>query len=242
MVPIRNSPGRIQCVGTAPVVELRQYTLRPGRREDLIELFDRELVEPQEDAGMRILGQFRDVDRPDRFVWLRSFPDMILRKHALETFYGGPTWKAHRAAANATMVDVDDVLLLRPVTPSSGFAALPPRPGLRDPVPGTTLTATVCSLDEPADVEALEQDLLPRLAAFPAPALATFVEEPYENTFPHLPVRAGEHVVVWIQRAGSSAQDPWLQASAELAQQLLPGLVAPALQIRLEPTLRSRLR
>jgi hypothetical protein len=110
---------------------------------------------------MRILGQFRDVDRPDRFVWLRSFPDMILRKHALETFYGGPTWKAHRAAANATMLDVDDVLLLRPVTPSSGFAALPPRPGLRDPVPGTTLTATVCSLDEPADVEALEQDLLP---------------------------------------------------------------------------------
>jgi hypothetical protein len=33
---------------TARVVELRQYTLRPGQREDLIELFERELIEPQE--------------------------------------------------------------------------------------------------------------------------------------------------------------------------------------------------
>ena len=62
-----------------PVMELRQYTLRPGQREVLIELFDRELVEPQEALGMRIVGQFRDLDRPDRFVWLRGFADMQTR-------------------------------------------------------------------------------------------------------------------------------------------------------------------
>jgi hypothetical protein len=50
------------------VLELRQYTLRPGRPEELIELFDTHLVEPQEEVGMHILGHFRDVDRPDRFA------------------------------------------------------------------------------------------------------------------------------------------------------------------------------
>ena len=30
-----------------PLVEFRQYTLHPGRRDDLIGLFERELIEPQ---------------------------------------------------------------------------------------------------------------------------------------------------------------------------------------------------
>ncbi|MDX8463676.1 NIPSNAP family protein, partial [Mesorhizobium sp. VK2D] len=32
----------------SPIVELRQYTLRPGQRETLIALFDREFIESQE--------------------------------------------------------------------------------------------------------------------------------------------------------------------------------------------------
>jgi hypothetical protein len=35
-----------------PIVELRQYTLRPGQRDVLIDLFDREFVESQEAAGL----------------------------------------------------------------------------------------------------------------------------------------------------------------------------------------------
>lgn len=52
-----------------PVVELRQYTLHPGRRDALIDLFDREFVEPQEAVGMTVLGQFRNLD------WFGRFPD-----------------------------------------------------------------------------------------------------------------------------------------------------------------------
>jgi hypothetical protein len=76
-----------------PVVEFRQYTLHPGRRDDLIGLFERELIEPQETAGMALVGQFRDADDPDRFVWLRGFPDMKTRAEALGRFYYGPMWK-----------------------------------------------------------------------------------------------------------------------------------------------------
>jgi quinol monooxygenase YgiN len=97
------------------VVELRRYRLHPGARDTLIELFDREFVESQEAVGMHLLGQFRDLDDPDSFVWLRGFQDMSARKRALEAFYGGPIWKAHSSAANVTMIDSDNVLLLRPV-------------------------------------------------------------------------------------------------------------------------------
>jgi NIPSNAP len=234
--------------GCCPVVELRQYTLHPGQRDVLVRLFDREFVESQEAAGMELIGQFRDCDRPDRFVWLRGFPDMERRRVALEAFYGGPVWEAHSAAANATMVDVDDVLLLRPLPSTSGFGPQPPRPAPGARTPASMLAATICSLEGPADVAVVERDLLPALAATGSPALATFVEEPSENTFPALPVRTGEHVVVWLQRIsmGGTARDAPPSARLEAAHQaacdLLPSLVAPPVQLRLDPTARSRLR
>ncbi|WP_328923812.1 MULTISPECIES: NIPSNAP family protein [unclassified Streptomyces] len=102
------------------IVELRQYTLRPGARDTLVDLFEREFVTGQEAAGITVGGRFRDLDDADRFVWLRSFPDMAARARALHAFYHGTVWQAHRERANATMLDSDNVLLLR----GPGFAAL----------------------------------------------------------------------------------------------------------------------
>src|SRR6476646_3740343 len=109
------------------VLELRQYTLRPGQRDVLIDLIEREFVESQEALGMTLFGQFRDLDDPDRFVWLRGFADMPARATALAGFYDGPVWRAHRDAANATMLDSDNVLLLRPARPDAGFRTIPRR-------------------------------------------------------------------------------------------------------------------
>jgi NIPSNAP len=226
-----------------PVVELRQYTLHPGQRDVLIALFDRFLVEPQDAEGMRVIGQFRDLDQSDRFVWLRGFPDMERRRASLEAFYGGAVWRAHAAAANATMIDSDDVLLLRPVVADSTFMALPRRPGMADQPPATTVVVTICSLDRPADPSELARRLVPALAGASSPALATFVEEPSENTFPALPVRSSEHVVVWLQRIGDDLDiDAVLEESAQVAEGLLPRLAGSPTQLRLEPTTRSALR
>ncbi len=104
------------------ILELRQYTLYLGKRDQLIELFEREFIESQEALGVRLVGQFRDLDSADRFVWLRGFADMETRAEALQGFYGRPVWKAPRDAANETMIDSDNVLLLRPAHPSSGFS------------------------------------------------------------------------------------------------------------------------
>jgi hypothetical protein len=235
------------------VLELRQYTLRPGRRDALIELFERELVEPQEAEGMELVGQFRDLDAPDRFVWLRGFADHPTRDAALAAFYGGPAWRTHRSAANATMLDSDDVLLLRPARPAGGFA-LPPRRARDEPThePGVVI-ATVHHLrerDPAAFIAAFERDWLPLLWDSNVGVQATLVTDPGRNGFPALPVREGESVFVWFRchpdlaRAAQAQArlDQALEWAPRLAESLLPFEARAPQVLRLAPTPRSRLR
>lgn len=235
------------------VVELRQYTLKPGTRDALIELFDREFVETQEAEGMSVLGQFRDLDDPERFVWLRGFPDMAARAAALTAFYEGRVWAAHRDAARATMVDTDDVLLLRPAGQGAGLARAGRRPRpVATALPQTLITAMICHLDAPAEDGFLafyERVVDPALRATGAPALATLVTESAANTYPRLPVRAGERVLVrlatFLDRA---AHDRHLSALARspawrLATMELDGALSrPVETLRLTPTARSAIR
>lgn len=238
-----------------PVVELRRYTLHPGRRDDLIALFDRELVDSQEATGMRVIGQFRDLDGPNRFVWLRGFRDMPSRARALAAFYGGPVWRTHRDAANATMIDSDDVLLLRPASPDSGFVLADgqrPPPGAADPA-GGLIVATIYSLHAsggtafPAYFDAT---LRPILADTGAEIVGAFVTEHAANTYPALPVRTGDDVFMWVARypdlqaherhiAALDRAPDWRTASGSaLAGQLRR---SPEV-LRLDPTARSLLR
>lgn len=228
------------------VVELRQYTLRPGQRERLATLFDRELVESQEALGIVLPGQFRDLDDPDRFVWLRGFADMEARGQALAAFYGGPVWQAHREQANATMIDSDDVLLLRPW---QAFDLA----GLRRPVPGEAgpagrIAAMVCPIDAdrgPALARAFVEEVRPWLAARGLAVLASGLSETAPNNFPRLPVRENEPVFAWFAACDmSQAAPPWpatllAEATANPLQSWARGLAGTPQQLRLAPTPRS---
>jgi len=193
-----------------PIVELRQYALHPGKRDVLIDLFDREFVESQEALGMKVIGQFRDLNNPNRFVWLRGFRDMPSRAQGLKDFYGGPIWKAHREAANATMIDSDNVLLLHPATRTSGFCLgnrERPRPGSNE-TRNESIVATIYYFDAPVDsrfVQFFDKRVKPTVTGADATLLAYFATEHSENTFPALPVREGENVFVWFSRFNDSA-------------------------------------
>lgn len=238
-----------------PIVELRQYALRSGQREALITLFDREFVESQEELGMAVLGQFRDLDNRDQFVWLRGFETMPERAKALASFYSGPTWRAHSAEANATMIDCDNVLLLRPVSARSAF----PAPGIARPPAGhaesptSLVLATIYYRDRPFDDDFLNFfDRQARLALADAgiEPLAWLQTEYAENTFPALPVRTGEHAFAWFARFSSAAQaaasEDRLSRSDLWQEKVLPRLSATAARapdrLRLAPTARSLLR
>lgn len=228
------------------VVELRQYTLRPGQRERLVALFEREFIESQEALGITLPGQFRDLDDPDRFVWLRGFVDMETRAAALASFYDGPVWRAHREAANATMLDSDDVLLLRP---TRGFAlAGQARPAHGGLAPAGLLSATLCPVppgDAAALARAFDAQVRPVLEAAGVPVLAQFVTEPARNTFPRLPVREDECVFVWFAAHADAADQRRGQAVVDSDPAIgawLHRLDALPETLRLAPTPRSLLR
>ncbi|MEU4407327.1 NIPSNAP family protein [Streptosporangium sp. NPDC023963] len=246
-----------------PILELRRYTLHPGRRDDLVTLFDREFVESQEAVGMRVVGQFRDRDDPERFVWLRGFRDMESRAAALAAFYGGPVWRTHRDEANGTMIDSDDVLLLRPAAPGAGFdlsGAARPAPGgaatagppANDEATSSWFTATVCHPGVPGDEFArfFDDRVAPLLAETGAAPLARLRTEHAENTYPALPVRTGEDVFVWFSAFASRERHDehaaLLARSARWTREVLPELsarlVAPPERLNLTPTARSLLR
>lgn len=234
--------------GGDSVVELRQYTLRPGQRDILIELFDREFIQTQEAAGMTVIGQFRDLDRDDRFVWLRAFPTMAARSRSLAAFYGGPTWARHRDAANATMINSSDVLLLRPAGPSHGFAR--PVRGAPSPLaqrPGVVMAgiATLAGPLDPVCADCLAEDVSALVRDAGGTPVACLVSEHSPNTFPQLPVRENDDVFVWIATAPEElAGRPFLVESSGMGASLAgeDAVLLGYESLRLAPTERSALR
>lgn len=232
----------------SPIVELRQYTLRHGKRDVLIDIFKREFLDGQEGAGIEIIGQFRDLDNPDRFVWLRGFPDMASRPQKLEAFYTSPTWKAHRDAVNEILVDSDNVLLLRHAWTGSEFPRKNRAP--LDEVRTSLVTANICSLHSDASsdfVQFFNSTIKPILTATGAPCLASFITESTANNYPRLPLRDGENVFVWFTFFRNQASyDHHIESLSQTSnwpgvrEEMHKRLIQPIQTLKLAPTLRSK--
>ncbi len=232
------------------VFELRQYTLYGGRRDTLLSLFEANFIDSQEVVGAHILGTFRDLEDPDRFVWIRGFQNMAERKQALEAFYlNSPAWIAHKKEANATMVDSDNVLLLAPLSSSPQFSA-----GIRnnsgpDAVYGVTIYYLgAVGINQFA--EFFDRTLLPHLNSLGVYPIATLATNEVPNNFPRLPVREHDRVFLWIARwpsettqAAFAAQwHSWSGWRDSAPENILPALARKSEQLRLKPTARSRLQ
>ncbi len=230
------------------VIELRQYTLHKGQRDTLIGMFEQHFIEPQNALGAHIVGTFRDVDDPDRFVWIRGFSDMQTRQRSLEAFYGGPVWHANRQAANLTMLDSDNVLMLRPLSADQGFAATGNGPHESHPIIGARIHY-LGSVDARQFASYFNQAVLPHFAQMGAQPIAQLISHDAANNF-RLPIREHETVFVWLARWHSVAEEEdcarrWSTVSGwrdRAPESLLPAFMRKAERLRLEPTVRSPLR
>ena len=179
---------------------------------------------------------------------------MPSRERGLTDFYGGPAWKAHRDAANATMIAFDDVFLLRPARPASGFPVEDgdrPPPGARESRGGLVVCTIYpfAALPDADFLDFFERSLRPVVTEAGASILAYFVTEPSANNYPALPVREGEPVFVWFSRfedveayerhvAALDRSPRWGGISRVLAGRLS----GPPEVRKLLPTTRSRVR
>lgn len=202
---------------------------------------------------MQVIAQFRDIDRPDVFTWMRGFDDMRRRREALAAFYGGPVWARNRDAANATMITWDNVRLLRPASGDSGFR-LGSR--LERGVTRSRSELVVASIyalrpEVASDFsELFRRDIAPVLVAAGATPLAMLETETTPNDFLALPVRegAGECAFVWFahfddtdahvkHEAALAATRRWTEHARPLLDE---HLASPPEIWRLAPTARCR--
>jgi hypothetical protein len=228
------------------IYELRNYVMHPGKRDALIDLFEREFIESQEALGSHVVGTFRNLDEPDRFVWLRSFETMETRARALDGFYTGALWLSLRNEANATMIDSDDVLQLRPVggDATRGSTQHPP-PGAVTPAQTLIVADTYFLADRSGDAFAAiyEREALPVLRDLRLAPFAAFATEHAPNNYPRLPIREKDTVFVALTYFDSiQAHENVRSQLTHIAETLAPHTIAPTHTMRLQPTARSLLR
>jgi heme-degrading monooxygenase HmoA len=93
------------------IVEVRSYRIKPGRREEFIKFFETRAVPAQRAHGMKMLGPLLDLENPNKFVWLRSFPSLDERDRMKNAFYESELWKNELESIAMPMLDSYDVIL-----------------------------------------------------------------------------------------------------------------------------------
>jgi hypothetical protein len=87
------------------IVELRTYQTKPGMRDRFLQLFGELTLPEHERLGISISGPFLSVFEPDRFFFMRGFPDLESRDRLKGEFYGGSLWKERLEALLLPMLD-----------------------------------------------------------------------------------------------------------------------------------------
>ena len=108
------------------IVEVRSYRIKPGRRAEFINFFETRAVPALRSYGMTILGPLLDLENPNKFVWLRSFPSLEERERMRDAFYASELWKNELEEIAMPMLESYDVILCET---SSGYVCDGPQEG-----------------------------------------------------------------------------------------------------------------
>jgi len=240
---------RVKHLKDFQVIEFRRYTVKEGERERFAEDFESYFPEAFQQMGAMVFGQFFERKNPVGFTWMRGFKNTDARAIVNAGFYYGPLWREHAFTMNSLMVDSNNVLLLRPLSPERGVTVLPSV----DPVAERkgaqgVLVAQIFAV-KANSVDAFAQQAEATFAGYRAAAAreaGVLVTLDAPNNFPQLPVRTDGPYLVWLGIVkDNQALETQFTPLAERSSQSLSatGLLrgAPELVI-LDPTRRSRLR
>ncbi len=73
-------------------VEVCSYRVKAGRRSEFLEHFETKDLPAIRAHGIRVLGPLPDLENPNRFVWLRSFPSQEERDRMNSAFHHSAVW------------------------------------------------------------------------------------------------------------------------------------------------------
>ncbi|MCY4591710.1 MAG: NIPSNAP family protein [Alphaproteobacteria bacterium] len=98
--------------------ELRQYTVRPGKMEQWLELMEGSIIPFQVAQGMVICGSFRGETDDSVYVWLRRFESEAQREALYAAVYESDTWKNEIAPQVGDVIDREEIKVQR-IVPTS---------------------------------------------------------------------------------------------------------------------------
>jgi hypothetical protein len=164
-------------------------------------------------------------------------------------FYGGLLWKETASRFNDRMVDVSNVLVLRPLVPGRGLKAMP----FIDVVSGPETPPGVVVLQilpvKPGETEAAARQAEEAFAEYRAAGAqeaGVLVTLDAPNNYPRLPIREDGPFLVWVGAVRDDATfETRLRPHFEGSARTLLGqgrLREAAELVVLDPTRRSRLR
>ena len=197
--------------------------------------------------GAIAFGQFFERKNPVRFTWIRGFKNTDARAIINAGFYYGPLWKEHGSTMNSLMVDSDDVLLLRPLSPEHGIPVLPSVDPVKEGNGAQGVVVAQIFGVKPNNVDAFAQQAEATFASYRAAGAreaGVLVTLDAPNNFPQLPVRTDGPYLVWLGIVkDNKTLEAQLIALAEHSPLSATDLLrtTPELVI-LDPTRRSRLR
>jgi hypothetical protein len=94
------------------IIEMRTYKTTSGSRSRFLEIFRAKSIPAHTEIGMKILGPFLSVEDPDKFFWMRGFPDITSRERMKAKFYEGELWKGELENILLPMLDKYEVVLV----------------------------------------------------------------------------------------------------------------------------------
>ena len=232
-----------------PVVEFRRYTIKGGERQHFADYFESFFPEAFEQLGAIGFGQFLERGDPSRFTWLRGFHTIEDRAVVNGAFYDGPLWKEHRTTMNDILIDSDNVLLLRPLSPDREVTVLPAVDPVREGQGARGAVVAQIFAVKAGSVDAFAQHADETFAAYRAAGAreaGVLVTLDVPNNFPRLPIRTDGPYLVWL---GILENDGKLEGGFRpLAERSARALASTGMLrgepefIVLQPTRRSRLR
>lgn len=100
--------------------ELRQYRIKPERREEWVRFMEEKIIPFQVAQGMVVIGSFIAEQEPDLYVWIRRFADEEERKALYARVYESDYWKNEIAPHTGDMLDRERIVVTRLIpTPKS---------------------------------------------------------------------------------------------------------------------------
>ncbi len=93
--------------------ELRQYRLRPGKREEWIEYMEGEIIPFQISKGMVVVGSFVGEQEEDLYVWIRRFDSEEQREQLYAAVYEDEHWTSVIGPKVGTLIDRDKIVVQR---------------------------------------------------------------------------------------------------------------------------------